>query len=142
MRGGIVVAGDDGDGASALTVEGGKEVIILSLGGLRRVGGIEQVPGDDQEVHLLFEDGLQEKSEKAAVFLLAGMFAEHLAQMPIGGVEDAVAGSRLGRDGGWRGFRVRFDSQSEVLYKSRRVEAIKKERSSFLDRLPNLETNL
>ena len=53
----IVIAGHDDDRAAALSEKRGEKVIVLRLGGLWRMGGVEDVSGDHQKINLLVADG-------------------------------------------------------------------------------------
>lgn len=98
MRRRVVITGDHDHRAAALTEKLGQEIVVLRLGGLGRVGRIENVTGDNQQVHRLVPDCLQEEAQEEGVLLRARVLAEHLAQMPVRRVEHAVGSRRLRLD--------------------------------------------
>ena len=98
MRGRVVVASDRDHRATTLAEQLGQEVVILRRCGLWRVGRVEDISGDDQQIHHLLPDRLQEKLQEPGVLRRPRVLPEHFAQMPVCGVQHAVGSRRLGLD--------------------------------------------
>ncbi len=98
--GGIVVASDHHDGQAGAQVqvvgEGGVEEF---LGLARRIGAVEHVACDEEGVDVVFTDQGAQVVEEGAVFGVAAIAGQGLADVPIGGVEDAHSSLRTNHGG-------------------------------------------
>ena len=82
---GIVVAGNDHDLQSAHLLGSGAEKAEKHLFGLgRRIGMIEDIAGNEQDVGLLLRKRLPQPSKVVLKFCFAIIAVEGIAQMPIG----------------------------------------------------------
>jgi hypothetical protein len=111
-RGGVVVAAGDDDLDVRDAPPGLDEEAVperLRLG--RRVGGVEDVARDQYGVHVLPLDGVEEPRDELLVLVSALDAVERVAEVPVGGVEEAQGhgGRRIrgGRTGGRGPHRVR-----------------------------------
>ena len=90
-----MIASDEHQARGRTSVQFRHEVIVQSLGGLGRIGRVENVSGDQDYVHLKLHHLLQEPVKETLLLLLAGLLIKHLAQMPVGGVQDTKGFGRL-----------------------------------------------
>jgi len=93
----VVAAGDD-DGAFRAAIDLGDEIVVLRDRALRRMGGIEDIPGDEEDINAQFLDATEEELEESLVFLIAGEVSERFAEVPVSGVEDPVRAGPARRD--------------------------------------------
>jgi hypothetical protein len=62
---------------------------------MRRVGGVEDIAGDQDHIHLEVNHLHQKPVQEALLLLLTGLLVEHLPQVPISGVQDSKGAGRL-----------------------------------------------
>jgi hypothetical protein len=98
MRRRIVIAGHHHHRAAALPEQVREEIVILRRRALRGIGRIEDVSGDHQGIDGELADAVQQEGQEPRMFLRARMFAQHLAQVPVRRVQDAVSAGDFGRD--------------------------------------------
>ena len=106
---GVVVAADHehlGGGAG----DAGEKLVVLGERLLGRVGAVENVPGDDEEVGPELRDLFKQPGEETGVFRGPVLVDEARPEVPVGGVENqrhgaGVAGERLGCGPSWRFMR-------------------------------------
>lgn len=93
-RAGVVVAGDHHDGQlRVLFVSADDEVVQPLLGFDRRVDGVEDIAGDQQDIGLAFGQTGQQPGQETGVFEVPFLAMEVLAQVPVGGVEQTHGGT-------------------------------------------------
>ena len=89
----VVVAADHHDLESRPALAGGgQELVEGPLGGDGRGGRVEHVTGDEERVHGLALEALEEPAEEGRVFEAALDPMEGVAEMPVAGVEDFHGG--------------------------------------------------
>src|SRR5690606_22870477 len=87
---GIVVAGDHHDVQLRQALVGADdEVVEAFLGFQRWIDRVEDVAGYEQGVGLVGDELVEQPGEELGVFVVAVLTAEGLAEMPVGGVDQA-----------------------------------------------------
>jgi hypothetical protein len=83
-----VVAGDHHDGQQRLLFVGADDEVVEPLLGFdRRVDGVEDIAGDQQDIRLILLELAQQPVEKTAVFEIAILAVQGLPKVPVGGVK-------------------------------------------------------
>ena len=95
-RWGIVIARSENQRSLGPAPQFGEEAVVKREGALGRVGGVEDVPGDDDGIDVMAAHGIDEEREEATMFFVPGEIPEGLAEVPIRRVEDSEIGRKLG----------------------------------------------
>ena len=67
----------------------GQKTVELSLGGCRRVGVVKHITWDQKDVNVLAYQGVKQPRKKLRVLKAAFELVQGLAEVPVGGMEDA-----------------------------------------------------
>ena len=84
----VVIAGDDDDIQVRNTLLGGSEKTVeLLLGGGGRIGIIEDVAGDQQDINLFGCESVEQPVQKSLMLVIPLKVMQGLAEMPIRGMQ-------------------------------------------------------
>lgn len=90
-----MIPSDQHQAGRRLAIQLRHEIIVQSLGRLRRISRIKDIPGDQDHVDLQFHHLVQQPVQEALLLLLPGLLIKHLPQMPVGGVQNTKCAIQL-----------------------------------------------